>query len=171
MSLPYVIQYLESLKTAQGGQLVEPGGFQIYIPSVPPNIQVTYQIVPATGYYAYIGYRLSFDPAMVPLAWRMTIAQWGAQPYTGVLSGDILRDGLEHILVVTVAHPCITYATNLTALNQYACVNGLFVSVANEDDFNTTMDYLEKLGTADATTLLKQMVAAQMPKPPATGGG
>ena len=146
-----------------------PGGFQILMPAVPPNTQVNYDIAPAQGYYAYIGYRLSFDPAMVPLAWNMTIIQWGAQPYTGELSGDILRDGLETITVVTAAQPCHTQATNITVLNQYACVNGFLVTITSEDDYKAAIEALKYLGTADAVALLQQMAAAQLPLPPAGG--
>jgi hypothetical protein len=166
--LPYVIQYLETLRRPDGSQICQPGGFQVIIPAVPPNTQIPYTITPATGYYAYIGHRLSWDPAMVPNAWLMTIVQWGAQPYTGFLSGDILRDGLEHIIVVTQSQPCYTYATNTTPLNQYACVTGVLVTIPSEDDYKTAMEALKKLGTAEAVSLLEKMVSAS-PRPP--GGG
>jgi hypothetical protein len=167
--IPYVIQYLETLRRPDdGGQLCMPGGFQILMPVVPPG-QVNYDIIPAQGYYAYIGYRLSFDPAMVPLAWMMTIIQWGAQPYTGALSGDILRDGLDTIMVVTAAQPCHTYAINVTVLNQFACVNGFLVTITSEEDYNASMEALKHLGTAEAVALLQQMADAQCPRPPAEG--
>ena len=164
--IPYVIQYLETIRRQDGGQICMPGGLQILMPAVPPNTQVNYDIVPAQGYYAYIGYRLSFDPAMVPLAWLMTIIQWGAQPYTGALSGDILRDGLDTVMVVTQSQPCHNYATNITVLNQYACVTGFLVTITSEADYKASMEALKYLGTAEAVSLLRLMTAAQLPRPP-----
>lgn len=167
MLLPYVIQYLETLRRPSGGLLVEPGGFQVYMPMVPPNTQVTYTISPALGYYAYIGYRLDWDGAMVPLAWTMTIHQWGMRPYTGLLNSKIIEFGIDHIIPVTDAEPCLTLAVNNTPLFQYACVTGYFVGVRSKEDYDTVMDSLERLGTSrkseelaqQAVTLLERLVS------------
>lgn len=151
--------------TPHGGQLVEPGGFQIYMPIIPPNTLVPYTISPALGYYAYIGYRLDFDGAMVPNAFSITINQWGMRPYNGILTQKIIEFGIDHIIPVTEAEPCRTHAQNLTPLNQYACVTGYFVGIHSAEDYGTVMDALRRLGTSsqseeiasEANTLLRKL--------------
>lgn len=156
MLLPYVIQYLESLMRPQGGQLVEPGGFQIYMPIVPPYTLITYAITPGAGYYAYIGYRLDWDGAMIPNAWSMTITQWGMRSYSGILNSKIIEYGINHIIPVTEAEPCYTQAQNLTPLNQYACITGYFVAISNKDDYITILEALKRLGTSTRSEDLAQ---------------
>lgn len=177
MLLPYIIQYLESLMTPHGGQLVEPGGFQIFIPIVPPNTLVPYIISPSLGYYAYIGYRLDFDGTMVPNAFSITLDQWGMRPYSGILTQKIIEFGIDHIIPVTEAEPCHSQALNLTPLNQYACVDGYFVGIHSAEDYQTVMDALRRLGTTtkseelatQANDLLRRLVAP-IPSPYPRGG-
>jgi hypothetical protein len=178
MLLPYVIQYLETLMRPSGGQLVEPGGFQIYMPAVPPNTLITYNILPATGYYAYIGYRLDWDNAMVPNAWYMTIVQWGMSPYSGFLNSKIIQYGIDHIVPVTEAEPCLTYARNVSPLAQYACITGYYVGIRSEDDYLEVLESLLRLETSsrsealavETNDLLRKLGSLpSLPRPP-TGG-
>ena len=167
--IPYVIQYLEAASRADGSQLFQPGVIQLLMPSVPPMTQVPYAFRPMEGYYAYIAYRLAWDPTIIPNAWNLTVTQWGAQTYTGVLSADILRDGIELIMVTTVAQPSYVTVTNLTPLSQYGCAISYFVTIRSGDDYVIAMDLLKYLGTKEAARLLAAMVYAQQPKPPEGG--
>jgi len=165
MRNPYVIQYLESLYREDGSVLCQPAAIQVLLPSVPPFTQLPFTIKPVPGYYASIGYGSSVDLNVIPNAWMLNIVQFGAQPFIGVLSSDMITYGVEYIATSLTAQPIYITLTNLTPLNQYLCITVFFVTITDEDGFAQAKDRLSKLGTVEAVDLLKRLTNAPlMPK-------
>jgi len=166
MQNPYVVQYLESLHRSDGSFLCLPSANQILVPSVPPNTLLTYNTAPAPGVYAAIGYGVTFDHAIVPGSFRMTIVQWGAQPISGILTSDLIANGIEYIGFVTSSQKAASSITNITPMNQYLCLTGYYLNIISQEDYVEVVNALRKLGTVDAVKILNTIAGAKNPLPP-----
>ena len=172
--LPEIVNYLLTLERPGGGWLVYRGGYQVIIPAVPPNTEVSYTVTPLNA-FAWLGWATRFGTDMVPNAFTGYIHQYGTTSYTGTLTQRIRDDAFDYFIVVTESQPTIVSVTNVTALNQRCEVIGDFLVISNEDDWELCLEALRRIYTSvkserlaeEANRLLSAMVAG--PRPPIGG--
>lgn len=179
MGLPYVIEYLLTLRKPGGGHLVHQGASQTIVPAMPPNIEVVLQVFPLGDDYADIVYSSYIDPSVVPGAFYGWGQYFGARSYEGTLTTGFLTYPLETLVFISQSEPGLASIRNLTALNQYYAGMAFFITIASEDDYNTVMDALKHMGTSakseqlaeEANCLLSIMAGVEAgPRPPIAGG-
>ena len=147
MPLPRLIEYLESIQREGGGFLAEHENFQLVIQAVPPGITVTAQILPPTGMYGMICFRLSFGVGMVPNAFQGTVHHAGRNHYSGLVTATLQERGLDVFIMVTDALPIRYQELNNTALNQYFEIEGQFITIPSETDYELIRQHLGGLLT------------------------
>ena len=167
MPLPKAIEYLLSIERENGsGPLVLMGASQIYV-TVPPNTSVAFDSGPVGDDYANIVYSGAFDSAMVPDSLSAGSGSRGARAYEGIMSTWFLQNTDVPLWVVITRNSRVAgILTNRTNLNQYYRGVSLFVSIANEEDYNYVIKVLRDARTSvelqeEANSLLKSMISEQ----------
>jgi len=181
MELPYVIQYLLTLRSPSGGPLVYGGVGQEVIPFFPPGQSIRLETDPGDD-YAHIGFLGAVGPAVVPGTFYSVAWQAGGRMYEGLVTGWFTGNDLSYFLVQTHALPSIAILTNISPLAQYYEGYVAFLRVATKEDYEIVKDALDRLGTsskvegaaAQAAALLEKMKKAEtlptIKVPPPTGG-
>lgn len=179
MELPYVIQYLLTLRDPGGSPLVYAGMGQEVIPFFPPGRSLKLETDPGDD-YAHIGFFASVGPAVVPGTFYSAAWQAGGRVYEGLITGWFTGNDLYSFLVQTHALPSIAILTNISPLVQYYEGILAFLRVATKEDYGLVMDGLDRLGTSSklesaaiqAASLLETMRRVRPPIPlPVIGGG
>ncbi len=153
MTIPALIEYISSIERPTGGQIAQMGAIQIRIPVITPGQIVQASVAPAAGTYAWIGYRLFWDPRMVPDAFNGNLYHGGHFMFEGTLSAAVLAEGVSAYFVVTTTQPMRYWAQNVTMLNQFDEVNGEFLTVQSEEDLLTIYKHLKDLTTSGFSDL------------------
>lgn len=167
-TLPYLIEFIESIIRTTGDFAAEHGGSQAIVNAFPPATTATVTVTPGTGIYALIAYKVGFSPAIVPGAFTGYFQHHGHTYYTGTLTATLIRDGLYWWMVITQQAPLIVGASNVSGLVQYWEEIAEYALVRYETDYEIIMEALQKLNRqsamAEAVALLNQMKALQ-PRP------
>ena len=168
MALPYVIEYLLSLRRPAGGSLVYQGGSQTVIPIVPPNSQFLLEVFPFAGDYFDIIFSSYVDPAVVPGVFFSWGQYFGSKVIEGTLTTGFMTYQLDSFIYISEAEPAITLLRNTTGLNQFYAGVAHYIAIANERDYDAVLDALKEVGTNETNRLLGMLTGA--PRPPIGGG-
>ena len=151
MILPDIINYLLSLEGFSGAPARQ-GGFQVIINPFPPNTTISYAIQPAAGIYGQLGWTALFGAQMVANAFTGVIQQSGGSTFSGVITQELINDGISYLALVTRAQPTQLRVTNNTPLNQYYEMSGYYLLIPAEADLNIinkALLRLQNMGTAE----------------------
>jgi len=160
-TLPYLIEFIESVTRPNGDFAAEHGGHQTVVENFPPGRTANVTITPGTGIYALITYKVAFSPAMVPGAFTGYFQHHGHTYYSGTLTDTLIRDGLYWYMVITDSAPLSVGATNVSGLVQYWEEIAEYALVRYESDYNIIMRALETMArktlAPEVEALLAQM--------------
>ena len=170
MALPYVIEYLLSLRTPSGkGSLVHQGGSQTEIPIVPPNTQFVLEVFPFGSDYFDIVYASWIDPSVVPGAFYGWGSYFGSRTAEGNLITGMTTYPLDSFVFISESEPAQALIRNNTALNQYYAGVAYYISIASEGDYDLVIKALEGVGASETNRLLERLVTG-VPRPPIEEG-
>jgi len=173
MQLPYVIQYLLTLRSPNGDPLVYGGISQEVVPFFPPGQSIRLETNPGKD-YAHLGFFGGVGPAVVPGAFYSVAWQAGGRIHEGIVTGYFAGNDLFHYLVETHARPAVAILTNTSPLVQYYEGYVGFLRVASAEDYELVKDALDRLGTSSklesgaiqAANLLETMKESEVPYHP-----
>lgn len=98
------MSYLPLYQTILGLELGSHSETYVQIPEIPAGARLNFLIRPSAAYYALVIHRFSFGNVF-PNVFRVWMSQKGVTYHTGILTTDILRDGVATWLYVTAADP------------------------------------------------------------------
>lgn len=175
MGLPYVIEYLVSMRRPDGGHLVNQGIGQIIVPSFPPFSTLNLTNTPWGNEYAYIAFRSQLGAAVLPGCFINEIQQHGNRAYSGTMGSWFTNNSVDGFDIITDAEPSIIRITSISPLNQYWEGVTLFVGINSEDDFHLVLEAIKRVATsvkseqlqAEANSLLAVIAGTPAsPNPP-----
>ncbi len=143
MALSAAIEYLLTVKTPEGRQIVSQAGFQVYIQLFPAGQRVVLNIPPAPGDYANILYQIGWSDEVNPGIFHDVLSVQGGNSIEVVLTSDWLREKADLFSIVTAAVPAHEFITNLSGLNQFYESTIAYLSIRNESDFKLVFDKLQ----------------------------
>ena len=160
MALPYIIEYLLSLRRPSGGNLVHMGASQTLIPQVPPYAEFVLREFPAEGDYLDIVYKSWVDPSVVPGAFYGWLQYFGNRIIEGTFTPGFMAWQWDGLVFISQAEPATISIRNNTALYQYYAGISIFVAITSVEDFNTVLEYLKGAGMHEANLLLEKLLVA-----------
>ncbi len=164
MALPYVIEYLLTLKRPSGGFLAHQGASQTVIPIVPPHTQFVLEVFPFGSDYYDIIYASYVDPSVVPGVYYAWGQYYGSRVQEGTLNTGMMTYLLDSFVFINQSEPGMALIRNNTALNQYYAGFVYFISISSEHDYDTIIAALKGVGTSETNRLLGML--ANVPRPP-----
>lgn len=176
--LPYVVEYLLSRISPDGGRLVMQGAHQTVVPIVPAGAQFTAQYLPVGNDYAVIIYGAAFDPTMIPGAFFVQFQSAGTQIYAMTATGWWTTNTPGTFLIVSRKEPTYLVIRNQTNVGQYYAGTAFYATIKTEGTYKQVLDELTRVGSAKQEQLTQEankLLAALtqrlgVPRPPATGG-
>ena len=183
MIFPEIINYLLSLRypgseTGRQNWICYHGVVQVTAPFIAPGQTISYIAKPLSGVHAWIGYGTIFSSDTVPKTLTGTIQQYGAIPYSGIISQALRDNEIEGFLLITEQEPMYYSVTNISPINQRFETVGTYLVVPTPQDLVTIFDALRRLHTSTKSEeLLQQAVnllgvlsgQPQQPRPPIGG--
>lgn len=160
MSLPYVIEYLLTIRRESGGNLVHQGASQTEVLQVPPYETFTIQQAPFGSDYIDIVYEAWFDPSMVPGAFSGYLQYFGARQIEGIFSTAFMTHPFSGLVFISNAEPAFILVRNRTNLNQFYSGTIFFLAITSEEDFNIVLDHLKGVGTNETNRLIGMLKGA-----------
>lgn len=163
--LPEIISYLLTLRypDSESGRsdfVCYSGFLQVRVPLIPAGRTIRYSVRPTGGVFAWIGYRRVIGTDMVPDVFSSTYFQYGAAPFSGILtqvSRDIDNSGF---LFITEREPTIISITNISPLAQRGEMQGYFLVLTSPNDLAIVTDAIRRMHTsAVSEQLLQQSVS------------
>lgn len=183
MILPEIINYILTLRytgteSGRTSFVCYEGFIQVRIPMFPAGLNLVYTVRPDAGIFALLGYRRLIGTDMVPDAFSSTIHQYGARPFSGIIT-QISRD-MEHpgFMLITERDPLVITVNNISPLSQKAEMMGHVVIIGTEYDLAEITDALRRLHTTtrseqllqQAVNLLGVLTGAPPQPSPSIGG-
>ncbi len=154
MALSQAIEYLLTIKTPEGRQIVRQAVTQVIVPFFLAGRTARYEIPPAPGDYANIVYQFSWSDEVNPNVFRAVVAFNGVI-VDALLTSDWLREKVDIFGIVTRAITAHGSLTNITGLNQFYSHTVHYLSIRSEKDFAMVFD---KLQHADISAELNKML-------------
>ena len=165
MIFPDIVNYLLTLRypgseSEKQNWVCYHGVMQVRIPFIAPGQTIFYTVRPPLGIHAWIGYGTVFCTDAVPHTITGVIQQYGATPYSGVLT-QVLRDNeIEGFLTITQQEPMYYSVTNVSSVGQKFEEIGTYLVVPSPQDMITILDALRRLHTStESERLLQQTVS------------
>jgi hypothetical protein len=115
---------------------------------------------------------------MVPNTFSGSIASYGTEPLSAVLTSRVRDDPFEYFTLVTEQEPVNITMSNISPLGQRAEILSDFLVIPNPNDLATITDALRRLETSTESEHLLQQAAyllgvlsgqPQEPRPPIGG--
>lgn len=160
MGLPYVVEYLLTIRRPGSGNLVHQGGSQTVINQLPPYTRIVLNVFPFGNDYFDIVYASYIDPAVVPDVYHGYAQYFGTRAYDGTLSSLFMNYPFESLVFISEAEPAQALIENNTPLYQYYSGVAYYVSIRTEEDFSLVLKHLKGVGTSETNRLLDMLVAA-----------
>jgi len=179
MQVPFVVEYLMSRISPDGGRLVMQGAHPIIVPAVPPGVQFTVQYLPVGIDYAVIVYAAAFDPNMIPSAFFAQFQSAGTQIYQSTVTGWWIDNTPGTFLIVSRKEPTYLVIRNQTNIAQNYTGTAFYASIKTEGNYLQVIDELSHIGNkksdqlaTEANALLGNLTdRLGYPRPRITGGG
>ncbi len=151
MGLPALIEYLLAQEKSTGEPLCYHAGWQMAIPSFPPNSMATATFKPSEGEYAYIAWHSEWEKSTIPMNFTVHLEHRGIRPFDGFVLTEMSVDGWQ---VLTEGQPFLIQLTNNSNLNQF--VFGVFEHLVfkTNEDFELMKEILAKYAAGAKSELL-----------------
>lgn len=141
--LPNAIEYLLTIKTPEGRQIVHQAISQIYVTLFPAGAQLNIEIPPAHGDYANIIYVLRGNDEVLPNIFHVTLAIQGNNAIDAILTSDGLRQEIGAFGIITKSIPARAVITNLSGITQFFSFAIGYLVIRTEADFKMVFDKLQ----------------------------
>lgn len=185
MIFPDIINYLLTLRypgseTGRQNWVCYHGVLQVIVPIIASGQTINYTARPLAGVHAWIGYSTKFGSDVPPNVLTGTVQQYGAIPYSGVITQALRDNEIEGFLLITEQEPEYLSVTNISPLAQRGECIGSYLVVPSPQDMETIFDALRRLHTSKESEELLQRIASRLdeisgqpqtltPKPPLGG--
>jgi len=157
--LPYIVEYLLSIRRVNGGNLVHQAASQTVVNQFPPNSQIVLDVFPFAGDYFDIVFHSYFDPTIVPDAFTVYGQSYGSRVYEGILTNGFMQDKIDTLFFISAAEPAHLLVRNNTDIFQYYCGFISFISITSDEDFGAVLQHLKGVGTSETNRILATLEA------------
>ncbi len=143
MALSQAIEYLLTIKTPEGRQIVHQAMSQIHVPLFPAGAQLNIEIPPARGDYANIIAILQGSDEVLPNVFQAVITIQGTNTLSAILTSDGLRHSLDTFGIITQSIPARATITNISGITQFFSFAIGYLVIRTEADFKMVFDKLQ----------------------------
>ncbi len=169
MALPNIIEFMTSLERPQsGGQICNQAQRQDIVSGLPVlaagESRLT-QMAPPKGIFAMIVYRYAFG-RIVPDVFSYSLNHTGSFVANGILTADVLADGIDFFMVVTNRYQSRLLVTNRDVVAQLWQASLYYLSVTTVDDMrDLARALISREYSAHAAYLLRAVQGGWLSEP------
>ncbi len=131
-----LVEYLSNQLKDGGEPLAYQSGSATFVPSFPANTVTTFLLGPGEGEFAFLLYKVLWDPANVPQAFTIYAQHRGIRPFDGIVHQIFGVNGVDGWLIVTEAQKLLVRVSNNSNLNQRLSYGYQWLTIKTREDFD-----------------------------------